>query len=371
MVKEKWQLYPYAVAAIATILTILATWQLTAVTGTTSIYLLFLLSVVANSWFGGLKTGLIATIAGTIAAIFFFLIGNQENLLAGAFDITLFTLTGVLVGFVIEKYKNTQEVVEYRKKNKALQTRLEEMELECNKMREEIRMRDEFLSIASHELKTPLTSMLLKIQMLLHNIRNVSLANFSVENLLKQLETAEEQTKRLSRMINDLLNVSLITTGKLNLEPAHEDLTEIVKEVTSEFTEKMQKEGYEFKLDAAESIPMQLDKVRAAQVVTNLISNALRYGDGKPIEIKVKRFNSTAQIMVRDHGLGIDEDQHDKIFQLFERGEAKNGIKGLGVGLYISNQIVKAHGGAIKVHSKPENGSTFTVELPITKTQNN
>ncbi len=371
MAKDTTQLYPYAAAAVSSVLIVLIAWQLAPLTGTTSSYLFFILAITINSWLGGLKYGLFITAVSTITAILFFLFANQPhgyNTLVFTFEALLFTLVGITISFIIEKYKNTNEVLEYRKKNKALLHKFEEMDIECTKMREEIRMRDEFLSIASHELKTPLTSMLLKIQMLLHNIRNVSLAQFSVENLLKQLETAEEQTKRLSRMISDLLNVSLITTGKLNLEPSTEDLRDIVKEVASEFSEKMQKDGYEFTLDAPESIPMQIDKVRTAQVITNLISNAIRYGDGKPIDVKVKRVNSTAQIIVRDNGLGIDENQHAKIFQLFERGEEKNGIKGLGVGLYISNQIVKAHGGAIKVKSVPNSGSTFTIELPIVNT---
>jgi len=368
MATDEKTLYSYVISGVTSVFLVFAAWQLPHFTGETSLYLLFLFAITLNAWMGGLKTGLIVTISGTISAIVFFLASGMDDsskLLFSTLNITLFTLLGVLISFVIEKYKHTDEVTEYRKKNNHYKNQLATIEVEVGKMKEEIRMRDEFLSIASHELKTPLTTMLLKIQMLLHNIRNVSLANFSVENLMNQLETAEDQTKRLSRMISDLLNVSLITTGKLNLELSKENITAIVEEVSNEFTEKMAKDGYEFQLIAPESIEMSVDKIRISQVLTNLISNSMRYGNGKPIEVTVKRKNNVAYIIVKDHGLGIEKEAQEKIFKLFERGNPKNGIKGLGVGLFICNQIVKAHGGTITVNSEVDNGSVFTVALPI------
>ncbi len=368
MKNDNWEIYSYVGATVSSILIILCAWQGTPFAGHTSIFLLFVLIVLINSWAGGIKTGLITTGVATLSSIFFFILPAEVDTFRMILDTSLFTLFGIAISFILEKYKSTDIVSEYRKKNNAYQKQIMELTVEGTKMHEEIRMRDEFLSIASHELKTPLTSMLLKIQMILHNIKNVSLANFSVDNLLTQLETAEEQTKRLSRMITDLLNVSLITTGKLNLEMHKEDLTEIVKEVAQEFFEKLEKGGYELTLKADEKIEMQLDKVRIAQVITNLISNAIKYGDGKPLSILVAHKNGIAKIVVKDQGLGIPQEEQAKVFQLFERGVAKNGgIKGLGVGLYISNQIVKAHAGVIKVESEVGRGSIFTVELPIKK----
>jgi signal transduction histidine kinase len=368
MPRDDWELYSYLTSAFTSLLIILAAWQLTPFVGTTSLYLLFILVIFLNAWLGGLKTGLITTIAGTLAGLYFFLVAtdlNPTDYLSSIFELTLFALLGVLISSVIEKYKKTDLVNEYRKQNKLFIRKFEKLEDACNKMKAEIKMRDEFLSIASHELKNPLTTMLLKIERILHNIRNVSLANFSVENLLQMLETAEEQTKRLSRMINDLLNVSLITTGKLNLEKTDEDLTQIVQEIAVEFKEKLEKGHYAFRLDASSPILISLDRMRIAQVITNMLSNAIKYGEGRPIEVIVKKHGDTAKITVRDNGLGIPEDHHQKIFQLFERGLPQNGIKGLGVGLYISNQIVKSHGGTIKISSKPGAGSIFTIELPI------
>jgi signal transduction histidine kinase len=368
MATDEKTLYSYVVSGVTSVFVVFAAWQLPQFLDTSSVYLIFVIGITLNAWLGGLKTGLIVTAVSTISSIIFFLILSDSDpslYLISILNICLFTILGILISFIIEKFKHTDEVAEYRIKNNEYKKLLERIEIEVGKMKEEIRLRDEFLSIASHELKTPLTTMLLKIQMLLHNIHSVSLANFSVENLLKQLETAEDQTKRLSRMITDLLNVSLITTGRLNLELAQENLTEIVAEVSNEFAEKLAKEGYELVVHLDEPIEMSLDRIRISQVMTNLISNAIRYGNGKPIEITVKKKNGNACIMIKDQGLGIEEEAQSKIFQLFERGNHKHDIKGLGVGLYISNQIVKAHGGTITVSSSVDRGSTFTVALPI------
>jgi signal transduction histidine kinase len=207
--------------------------------------------------------------------------------------------------------------------------------------------------------------MLLRLQSILHNIRHVSLAKFSVENLLKGLETAEQQSHRLSRMINDLLNISLITTGKFNLERERTNLADLVKEVVSEFSEKLEADGYYLELKTDEPVICYVDKLRIEQVISNLLSNAVKYGNQKPIEIKVEKNSHNAKISVKDHGIGIHKSNANRLFMLFERGVADDYKKGLGVGLYIANQIIKAHKGTIKVKSRPNFGSEFTLELPL------
>ena len=207
--------------------------------------------------------------------------------------------------------------------------------------------------------------MLLQLQTALHNIRNVSLANFSVENLMNMLENAEKQTQRVSKMISDLLNVSLITTGKLDLVLEKVDLTSVTKEVVENFYEKLKKESRPLKLETDGAVIGEWDKVRIEQVITNLITNAIKYGDNSPIEVRVKKHHSHAKLEVKDYGIGIPQDQQKKIFSKFERVGASKNIQGLGVGLYITSQIINAHGGTIKVNSKPGHGSLFTVELPI------
>lgn len=332
-------------------------------------YLIFVLLVALQVWFGGIRVGVFTVLFGVLNLLIFFSFRYpflSLPFLTGFYESALFLITGNIICLFIDKYKKTDIIREHLKREKHLKEAIEDLELNAAKMRKEVKMRDEFLSIASHELKTPLTSMLLKIQMILHNIRNVSLANFSVSNLTAQLETAEAQTKRLSQMINDLLNVSLITTGKMKLEKKNEDLSEIVKEVVNEFNEQFQKENILVTVNIEKKVvPAMVDKIRIEQVLSNLITNAIKYGNGKPIEINVDGGSSKSWISVVDRGIGIPRDQIDRIFSLFERGVSGKEIQGLGVGLYIASQIIKAHSGKIKVKSTPDKGSEFTVELPI------
>ena len=131
------------------------------------------------------------------------------------------------------------------------------------------------------------------------------------------------------------------------------------------FAEKLEKEAVTVTLKGDESVMLDVDKLRIEQVFTNLISNAIKYGEGKPVEITVKKKGSLALFRITDHGSGIPEGIRKRIFELFERGSNNSGHKGLGIGLYISDQIVRAHRGRIVVESRVGDGSTFTTELPI------
>ena len=243
------------------------------------------------------------------------------------------------------------------------------MEANFENAQKEIQARDQFLAIASHELKTPVTSMLLQVQTAIHNIRNVSLANFSVANLLKMLEGTEQQSQRLSKMVNDLLNLSLITTGRIELELEETVMAKVVKDVAENFSEKMKRENNSITVTADKPVIGTWDKVRIEQAVSNLISNAIKYGKNKPIIITVSHANNEAVLTVEDQGIGMSSEQQKKIFERFERAVNSKDYQGLGVGLYITNQIVKAHHGKIYVHSKPNDGSVFVIELPLKQTK--
>ncbi len=368
MIEENRTIYSYISLILSSIITVVLTWFLTPVAGKPSVYLILIFLLTFNAWLGGIQQGLLMTFIMTFNVIYFFIIPYQMasiSPLITVYEIGIFLITGASISYIIERYKKTDVVAEYKQKLSDYKNNLEQIANDNNKMHKEIKLRDEFLSIASHELKTPLTSMLLKLQGVLHSIRNVTLANFSVEKLLKDVQTAEQQSQRLARLINDLLNVSLITTGRLNLERGKADLVTIVKEVVDEFSEKLEKGGYTIKLETDEQIEGWVDKLRIEQMVTNLLSNAIKYGRHKPIEMSLKGNDSWAKLVIKDNGIGIQSSQKERIFELFERGVSKNSYKGLGVGLYIANQIVRAHGGTVKVESKPNAGSTFTVELPL------
>lgn len=337
-------------------------------------WLLFFLPIALSAWYGGYKPAVLTTLISAVIINYFFAYPHYSFFLmqpATMLQTILFLIEGVCIGFLIDIGKRQKKLIDYRRREKELKEKIIQLESENTAAKKEIRSRDEFLSIASHELKTPLTSMLLQTQNALHNIRNVSLAHFSIESLLKMLESVENQTKRLSKMINDLLNISLITTGNLQLVYEKVDLNAVVSEVLEEFSARIEREKYELIFNEPEPIIGQWDKIRIGQATSNLISNAIKYGNHQPIEVKIQKHNDSALIIVMDHGIGISKEQQKKIFGLFERAVSPDEYKGLGVGLYITNQIVKAHDGMLMVSSKLGKGATFTIKLPIkNKTDN-
>ena len=227
-----------------------------------------------------------------------------------------------------------------------------------------VSLRDEFLSIASHELKTPITSLKLQIQM---NRRRFGKEPeiFSDKKIVDRfLDTSASQVDRLSKLVDDMLDISRISHGKLILEPEEVDLGLLVKDVAERFHEQFEAVGCKCRLHVEGQIKGHWDRYRIEQVVTNLMTNAIKYGAGKPVEVSVLNQGKTALIEVKDQGIGIADESLDKIFGRFERAITAKSISGLGLGLYISRQIVEAHGGKIRVLSKLEEGSTFVVELP-------
>ena len=330
-------------------------------------YALAMLVVVISAWYGKKRAALGTLILSTIAIYYLFIYRTFAviNKLSSTIELFFFIAAGIIIITVIDSIKNTKELLEYKQKEKEYFELLTKIQKENSTYKKEITARDEFLSIASHELKTPLSAMLLQIQNALYNIRNVSLAKFSVENLLKMLQSTEQQSKRLSKMINDLLNLSLITTGKLELEKEKVNLGELVVDVTDRFSQKVEREGAHFNLQIQENVIGNYDKLRIEQAITNLITNAIKYGESKPIDVEVSTDNTVNRIRVTDHGIGIPKTQQERIFERFERGVSNHAYKGLGVGLYITQHIVKTHQGQITLTSKPEQGSTFLIELPM------
>lgn len=232
---------------------------------------------------------------------------------------------------------------------------------------EAVRAREEFLSLASHELKTPLTSLLLQLQIVLRSISQDPLAKLSIERLLNLLKNAENQTKKLADLISNLLNVSRITGGRLSLQLKRVNLSEILNRVVDNFKERPIRENVQIKSFIEKDVIGKWDSLQLDQVITNLVSNALKYGKGKPIEIRLESENNWARIIVKDNGIGIGSKDLNNIFEPFSRMVKDDDQQGLGVGLYIVKQIVEAHRGRIKVFSTLHKGSTFIVELPINK----
>ncbi|MDC0742540.1 sensor histidine kinase [Polyangium mundeleinium] len=221
-----------------------------------------------------------------------------------------------------------------------------------------IRLRDEILSIASHELNTPMTSLKLDVQ----TLKRVTAQ--SGEALPPSLTRVERQVKKLARLIEELLDVTRITTGRMHLQIEDVDLLAVVRDVTERFTEDFSRAACSLTLHADQPLVGRWDHIRLEQVVTNLISNGIKFGSGRPIEIWVGEADGAARLTVRDHGIGIPPDRLPYIFERFERAVSSRAYAGLGLGLYIVRSIVEALGGSIRVESTVGSGTVFTVDLP-------
>jgi PAS domain S-box-containing protein len=229
---------------------------------------------------------------------------------------------------------------------------------------EAVRLRDEFLSVASHELKTPLTPLSLKLQALARMTAPGSEPGFT-ERLMRDVETMRRQVRRLTDLINDLLDVARISGGRLKLQLEAVELPGLVREVVSRFELEAERVGGRIEVGAEEPFAGHWDRLRLEQVVTNLLSNALKYGAGKPIHVRVEQQDGQARLTVRDEGIGVEPRLRARIFEKFERAVSDRHYGGLGLGLYITRQIVEALGGSIAVESVLHQGATFTVLLPL------
>ncbi|XYH93660.1 AAA family ATPase [Sorangium sp. So ce1128] len=227
---------------------------------------------------------------------------------------------------------------------------------------EAVRARSEFLTVATHELNTPLTSLTLAVQSLR---RAAPLGRVIDPQVLdRRLELLARQGTRLTRLINDLLDVSHLDMGPLVLERTDVDLGALVREVAERFEADLAGARCSVSIRTGAPAFGRWDRSCLDRVVTNLLSNAIKFGTGKPIVIAVGAERGTARLAVRDHGIGIAPEQRDRIFGRFERAVSERHYGGLGLGLYISRRIVEDHGGSIRCESQPGAGATFIVELP-------
>jgi PAS domain S-box-containing protein len=230
-------------------------------------------------------------------------------------------------------------------------------------LRAAIATRDEFLSIASHELRTPLTALELQLDGLNRAFaRGGGLAD--KERLARKVAMAVRQADRLGSLIDGLLNVSRIVNGSFRLEPQAFDLVGLVHEVVQRFDEEAERVGSTISVEVPDTLPGCWDRSRLDQALTNLLSNALKYGVGRPIDVALSSSSEVVRLGVRDQGIGIAPEDRQRVLGRFERAVSSSHYGGLGLGLYITNEIVGAHGGTIDIESGPGRGATFTLTLP-------
>ena len=226
-----------------------------------------------------------------------------------------------------------------------------------------VQQRDDFISIASHELKTPITSLKLQHEVIMKAVRDAHLESEDSRFATKAASNANRQLDRLTRLVEDMLDISRISTGKLAMNFTNTDFTHVIKEVIERFEYQLKTLGIELKITQLVQTTIHADPYRMEQVLTNLLSNAIRYGEKKPILISLINENERVVFKIKDHGMGIAKQDQERIFNRFERALSFNELSGLGLGLFISRQIVEDHGGELLVESSPGLGSTFSMIL--------
>ena len=247
-----------------------------------------------------------------------------------------------------------------------LQQKLRKIEETEANLKKALRSRDEFLSICSHELKTPLTSLKMQIQIInrLRAKKGDDVA-FSVENMTKFMTQADRSVERIIHLVNDMLDISRVTTGRLSLNLEKVQLDRLAAEVVDRLSTFMELAECEVTLKIENEVNGLWDKFRIEQVITNLLTNAAKYAHGSPVVVRVYQQAQFGLIDVQDFGPGITKENQEKIFERFERVSNSDSITGLGLGLYISRQITELHHGSLTVQSEPGAGTTFTLKLPL------
>ena len=252
-----------------------------------------------------------------------------------------------------------REVAQLQQRARALESEIAERKKVEEQLRESLRQRDDFLAIAGHELKTPLTAANLMMESLLR------LTRIGVPEVVHdRLTKATHSLERLGKLVDGVLDVTRLTTGRMALHFDEVDLAAVVRSVVETAAPMLQNARCAVRVDGDARVVGRWDRQRLEQVVMNLVSNAAKYSSGQSIDVRVERGDERARLIVRDRGIGIAPEDHGRIFERFERAADSASTWGLGLGLWIARQAVESHGGTITVKSELGAGSTFTVELP-------
>jgi signal transduction histidine kinase len=227
---------------------------------------------------------------------------------------------------------------------------------------EAIGARDEFISVAAHELRTPLATLTLRVQSLMSQLRRAG----EGDGVMERLGFISRQVARLTGLVESVLDVGRANAGTLELRREQVDLTALVEECVDRLADEAERAGCELRLrTVAPHVSGYLDRGRVEQALTHILGNAIKFGIGAPVDVELAQVDGRARLTVTDHGIGIPPEALKRIFGRFERGVSSRQYGGLGLGLFFSRQIVEAHGGSIHVESEAGAGATFVLELPV------
>lgn len=271
----------------------------------------------------------------------------------------------ILVELYEQRKAISQQVEALEASRQEQATLLAQLESTQHELEKAVTMRDDFMSVVAHELRTPLNTMTLQTQLRRMKLHDSASGHVAKEELEEWLDDNERLIDNIVRLIDDMLDVSRIRTGKLSLRPGQVELTALVQRVLKAFEQQFEAAGCELVVEFGAPVHGLWDAFRLEQILVNLISNALRYGARKPIFVGVSSAETGAELIVRDQGVGIAAEHHAAIFRPFERASSDKAITGLGLGLFICEQITIAHGGSIELESEPGRGAQFRVRLPI------
>lgn len=241
--------------------------------------------------------------------------------------------------------------------------RIDRLLRENAELRAAVQARDHFISVAAHELRNPVTPLLVQIESLR---RMAPLGADGVPaRLAEGLARLEMIAARYVRRMNTLLDISRLSSGQLRLTPAPIDIAAAVGETAAELEPFARAAGCALSMSIEADLPGFHDRTAIEEIVENLLSNAIKYGSGRPVSLSLAREAETVRLCVRDHGIGISPDDQARIFARFERVAAASHVGGFGLGLWVVGQLTQAMGGGISVESRPGEGSAFTVRLPL------
>ena len=241
---------------------------------------------------------------------------------------------------------------------------LAELNAAQTQLQRALAMRDEFMSMVSHEMRTPLNTLYLETQLRKMQLERGNMAAFGAEQLQRMVARDDRQIQSIIRLIDDMLDVSRIRSGKLSLRPGWVELSGLLRRVVHDLTPQATTAGCSISLDADTPVSGWWDEFRIEQIVVNLLTNALRYGAQQPVAVSLVVGQDAVRVEVRDHGPGIAPDQQQKIFEPYERGVGNEVPSGLGLGLYISRELAEVHEGTLTVASTPGDGAVFSLTLP-------